>query len=99
MATMITEECIACGACEDECPNGAIHLGDDGFAIDPDLCSECVGLYETQKCQEACPIECCVADPDRRESEEVLFQRAARIHADREDEPQLDESKSHFRAA
>ena len=99
MANMITQDCIACGACEDECPNGAIHLGDDGFAIDPDLCSECVGLSETQKCQEACPLDCCVPDPDRRESEQVLFQRAARIHADREDKLELDESKSHFRAA
>jgi ferredoxin len=99
MATLITEDCIACGACEDECPNGAIHLGDDVFEIDPELCSECVGLYERQKCQEACPVDCCVPDPERRESEEVLFQRAARIHADREDELELSESKSHFRAA
>ena len=99
MATMITDECIACGACEDECPNGAIQLGDDVFAIDPDLCSECVGLHDTQKCQEACPIECCVADPDRREREEVLFRRAAKIHADRGDDLEPNESKSHFRAA
>ena len=99
MATMITEDCIACGACEDECPNGAIQLGDGVFVIDPDLCSECVGLHDTQKCQEACPIECCVADPDRRESEKALFRRAAKIHADRGDDLELNESKSHFRAA
>ncbi len=29
MATMITEECINCGACEPECPNEAISEGDD----------------------------------------------------------------------
>jgi ferredoxin len=99
MATMITEDCIVCGACEDECPNGAIRLGDDIFVIDPDLCSECVGLHERQKCQDACPMECCVADPERRESEEVLFQRSARIHEGREDDLELNESTSHFRAA
>ena len=27
MATMITEECINCGACEPECPNTAIYEG------------------------------------------------------------------------
>ena len=27
MATMITSECINCGACEPECPNNAISQG------------------------------------------------------------------------
>jgi ferredoxin len=99
MATMITEDCIACGACEDECPNDAIRLGDDIFVIDPDLCSECVGIHDTQMCQEACPIECCVADPNRRESEDVLFRRAAKIHGDRGADLELDEATSHFRVA
>ena len=27
MSIMITEECINCGACEPECPNGAIYEG------------------------------------------------------------------------
>jgi ferredoxin len=99
MATMITEDCIACGACEDECPNDAIRLADEIFLIDPDFCSECVGLHATQKCAEACPVECCVPDPERRESEDVLFERAERIHAEREVVLELSASTSHFRAA
>jgi ferredoxin len=99
MATMISEDCISCGACEGECPNDAISLGDDIFVIDPDLCSECVGLYHTQKCAEVCPLECCVPDPERRESEDVLFERAKRIHAEREVVLELSASTSHFRAA
>ena len=99
MATMISEDCISCGACEDECPNDAISLGDDIFVIDPDLCSECVGLHDRQKCAEVCPVECCVPDPKRRESEDVLFERAERIHAEREVALELGESTSHFRAA
>ena len=99
MATMITEECIACGACEGECPNDAISLGDDIFVIDPDRCSECVGFHDAQMCQEACPVDCCVPDPERSESEDVLFQRAVKIHADRAAELELDDSTSHFRAA
>ena len=35
MATMITEECINCGACEPECPNEAISEGEDIYVIDP----------------------------------------------------------------
>ena len=97
MATMISEDCISCGACEGECPNDAISLGADLFVIDPDLCSECVGLHDTQKCAEVCPVECCVPDPKRRESEDVLFERAQRIHADRGAILELDDSTSHFR--
>jgi len=99
MATMIAEDCIACGACEGECPNDAIRLTGSAFVIDGDLCSECVGLYEVQQCAEACPVECCVPDPERRESEEILFDRARRIHGDRGVTLALGESTSHFRAA
>ena len=99
MATMISEECISCGACEDECPNDAISLGDGLFVIDPGLCSECVGLHNTQKCIDACPVECCIPDPNRRESEDLLFERAERIHADRGAVLELSASTSHFRVA
>jgi len=99
MATMISEECISCGACETECPNDAIALGQEIFVIDPDLCSECVGFSQTQKCQEACPVDCCVPDPQRREPEQELFARALEIHAGRDPAPELGDSTSHFRAA
>src|SRR6185295_13528232 len=35
MATMITNDCINCGACEPECPNNAISQGDPVYVIDP----------------------------------------------------------------
>ena len=63
MATMITSECINCGACEPECPNTAIYQGavewqaPDGsmhpalsneiFYIVPEKCTECVGFHGT----------------------------------------------------
>jgi ferredoxin len=56
MALTITDECIACGACEDECPNGAISEGDDIFVIDPNKCDECDGADPTS-CQEVCPVD------------------------------------------
>ena len=80
MATHITEECINCGACEPECPNEAISEGDEVYVIDPELCTECVGFHDYEACQAVCPVECCLPDPDRREDEKVLIDRAREIH-------------------
>ena len=63
MATTIIDDCINCGACEDECPNGAISMGEEIFVIDPMLCTECVGHHGEQMCAAACPPEACVQDP------------------------------------
>lgn len=41
MAFVIKDSCIACGACEGECPVGAITEGDGKFEIDVDACLEC----------------------------------------------------------
>ena len=82
MATRITDECINCGACEPECPNGAISQGDDIFVIDPELCTECVGFNEQEACQAVCPVECCLPDPAHEEVEPVLAKRALALHPD-----------------
>ena len=55
MSLMITDECINCDVCEPECPNGAIYQGEEIYEINPDLCTECVGHYETSQCVEVCP--------------------------------------------
>ena len=98
LATLITEDCINCGACEDECPNGAISVVDDIFVIDPQLCTECVGFSGEQMCALACPPDVCVQDPDRIETEEDLFARARKVHPDQADSLTLDASTSHFRS-
>jgi len=46
----ISEECIACGTCIDECPVEAISEGNI-YVIDADLCCEC------GSCAEVCPVE------------------------------------------
>lgn len=83
MSTIITEECINCGACEPECPNNAISQGDETFKIDPSLCSECVGFHDEEACAAVCPVDCCVPDPKHPETEEVLLARAKKIHPDK----------------
>lgn len=80
MATMITEECINCGACEPECPNEAISEGEDIYVIDPARCTECVGHFDEEQCAAVCPVDCCVPDPNNAEAESVLFARAKQLH-------------------
>ena len=82
MATMITSECINCGACEPECPNNAISQGDPVYVIDPLLCTECVGFHDYEACAAVCPVDCCVTDPNNIETEEVLIARARALHQD-----------------
>ncbi len=50
MAYVISEDCIACGTCIDECPVSAISEGDI-YHIDPDVCTDC------GTCAEVCPTE------------------------------------------
>jgi ferredoxin len=83
MATIITHECINCGACEPECPNEAISQGEDIFVIDPALCTECVGFHDEEACAAVCPVDCCVPDPDNLEAESVLLQRAQKLHPEK----------------
>jgi Fe-S-cluster-containing hydrogenase component 2 len=80
MATMITNECINCGACEPECPNNAISQGDPVYVIDPLLCTECVGFHDYEACAAVCPVDCCVTDPNNIETEEALIARARALH-------------------
>lgn len=95
MATMITEECINCGACEPECPNTAIYQGGveyefngamhpalhkDVFYIVPEKCTECVGFHDEEACATVCPVDVCIPNPAIPETEAVLIERAKELH-------------------
>lgn len=60
MAHVITEDCVACGVCEPECPVDAITEGDPIYIIDAATCVDCIGHFDTSKCAEVCPTEACV---------------------------------------
>ena len=50
MAYAISDECIACGACSEECPVSAISEGDGKYNIDADVCISCGA------CAGVCPV-------------------------------------------
>ncbi len=79
MAYIITEECINCAACEPECPNEAITAGDDVYEIKPDKCTECVGHFDESQCAAVCPVDCCVPDPEHKETKEELMTKFKRL--------------------
>ena len=75
MSLLITDECINCDVCEPECPNGAITMGEEIYQINPDLCTECVGHFETSQCVDVCPVDCIILDTNHPESKEELQQK------------------------
>jgi ferredoxin len=82
MALMITDECINCDVCEPECPNNAISLGEEYYQINPDLCTECVGHFDTSQCVEVCPVDCIPLNPDHLETREQLYQKYLKLTGD-----------------
>jgi ferredoxin len=76
---MITDECINCDVCEPECPNSAISQGEEIYVIDPGLCTECVGHFDTPQCVQVCPVECIPHDPDNIESPDDLLEKYQRL--------------------
>ncbi|MBO1256054.1 YfhL family 4Fe-4S dicluster ferredoxin [Alteromonas sp. 5E99-2] len=80
MALLINNRCINCDMCEPECPNEAITMGANIYEINPDKCTECVGHYEQPTCVAVCPIDCIKLDPNRLESEDLLYEKFVELH-------------------
>ena len=49
MARIITDDCVSCGTCVEECPTDAISQGDTKYVIDADACVDCGA------CEAGCP--------------------------------------------
>jgi ferredoxin len=66
MAVLITDTCVNCGTCIEECPATAIVSPDDSPLEDaeftyvkPEKCIECVDAA-VPKCADVCPTEGCI---------------------------------------
>ncbi len=55
-------------------------VDEDYYFIVPDKCTECNGFHEEPQCAAVCPVDCCIPDELRVESEEVLLARQAKLH-------------------
>ena len=51
MAYAINADCIACGACEPECPVNCISEGDGIYVINEEECTSCGA------CAAVCPVD------------------------------------------
>lgn len=50
------------------------------YYIVSDKCTECVGFHDEPQCAAVCPVDCCVDDPDHRESEDELLAKKSFMH-------------------
>jgi ferredoxin len=55
-------------------------LSNEVFYIVPDKCTECKEYHEVPSCNDVCPVECCVPDPDLPEETEVLLAKKKLMH-------------------
>ena len=55
MTHVINDSCIACAACEPECPVDCITAGDI-YVIDPATCIDCAA------CAAVCPVDAIVVE-------------------------------------
>ncbi|HLW40174.1 MAG TPA: 4Fe-4S dicluster domain-containing protein [Brumimicrobium sp.] len=52
----------------------------DVYYIVPDKCTECEGFHDEPQCAAVCPVDCCVDDPNYRETTEQLLKKKDFMH-------------------
>jgi ferredoxin len=57
-----------------------IPVSMDVYFIVSDKCTECVGFHDEPQCAAVCPVDCCVDDPEHRESKEHLLAKKEFMH-------------------
>lgn len=55
-------------------------VSDEFYYIVHSKCTECMGFHEEPQCAAVCPVDCCVDDPDHRETDEELLAKKAWLH-------------------
>ena len=57
-------------------------VSNEFYYIVSNKCTECMGFHEEPQCAAVCPVDCCVDDPDHRETEEALLGKKAWLHGE-----------------
>lgn len=57
-------------------------ISDEYYYIVSSKCTECTGFHEEPQCAAVCPVDCCVDDPDYRETVEELTAKKQFLHAE-----------------
>lgn len=57
-------------------------VSDEFYYIVSDKCTECTGFHEEPQCAAVCPVDCCVDDPDWRETKDELLAKKHWLHAE-----------------
>ena len=55
-------------------------IDEELYYIVPYKCTECQGFHEEPQCAAVCPVDCCVDDPEYRETEDELAAKKAWLH-------------------
>ena len=57
-----------------------VYDGNELYYIVPDKCTECVGFHDEPQCAAVCPVDCCIDEPNHRETDEQLLAKKASMH-------------------
>jgi ferredoxin len=57
-------------------------ISDEFYYIVTEKCTECTGFHEEPQCAAVCPVDCCVDDPDHRETEGDLMSKKILMHGE-----------------
>ena len=66
------------GNVEADAVNAPVSM--DVYFIAHEKCTECVGFHDEPQCAAVCPVDCCVDDPEHRETEEQLLAKKHFMH-------------------
>lgn len=76
-----TNKTVDADSAQDPVTGGAFGAdGNDLYYIVPDKCTECKGFHDEPQCAAVCPVDCCVDDPDHKESDEQLLAKKDSMH-------------------
>lgn len=58
-----------------------LPLQEDYYFIVSDKCTECKGFYNEPQCAAVCPVDCCIPDDSKKETEQQLLSKKDFLHS------------------